>query len=147
MNAIEFISVATQLLAGEGEGRLRSAVSRAYYGAFHVARQFLFDCGVIVPIDSAAHRNVRWCLGSSSEPPIVEAGRRLEALRSTRNNADYDLATLRFTQSLYAKAQVERAVEIVGLLSPYQTETVRAKVAPTIRSYAATLRMPLRNLT
>lgn len=145
MNATEFISVATQLLAGEGEGRLRSAVSRAYYGAFHVAKQFLVDCGVIVPIDFAAHRNVCWCLANSSEPSIVEAGRRLEALRTTRNNADYNLTTARFARNLYAKAQVERAVEIVNLLSPYQAAAARAKVAPTIRGYASTLGMRLRN--
>lgn len=146
MNATEFISVATHLLAGQGEGRLRSAVSRAYYGAFHVARQFLFDCGVIVPIDFVAHRNVCWCLANSSEPSIAEAGRRLEALRSTRNKADYDLDTTRFSRSLYAKAQVERAIEIVDLLAPYHAEAAKLAVAPAVCAYASTLGLPLRNL-
>lgn len=147
MNAHEFISVATQLLAGEAEGRLRSAVSRAYYGAFHVARQFLFECGVMVPIDFAAHRNVGWCLLNSSEPSIVEAGTRLESLRKIRNLADYELASTHFTRNAYAKAQVERAVRIVEVLSLYQAETARATVAPVIREYAATLGMPLRHPT
>lgn len=145
MNAHEFISVATQLIAAEGEGRLRSAVSRAYYGAFHVARQFLVDCGVIVPIDFATHRNVGWCLTHSAESSIVDAGGRLESLRKIRNLADYDLANTHFTRRVYAKAQVERAVEIVDLLSRYQTEVARARVAPTIRGYASTLGMPVRH--
>lgn len=144
MTANDFISVATQLLAGEGEGRFRSAVSRGYYGAFHIARQFLFDCGVLVPIDLSVHRNVRWCLANSTEPRIVDASRILESLRRVRNDADYNLSSPRFNDRAAATKEVQRAVEISGLLAPYQTESEINRVAPKIKAYAAMLGLPIR---
>lgn len=144
MDPNEFISVATQLLAGQGEGRLRSAVSRAYYGAFHVARQFVADCGVIVPIDPLSHRNVQWCLANSAEPPLEEVARRLRSLRDARNDADYELARKRFVNYAEARHNVERAVGITTLLTPYGTIDERNRVAPKIKAYAAMLGLPIR---
>lgn len=140
----EFISVATQLLAGDGEGRLRSAVIRAYYGAFHLARQFIVDCGVVVPIDGLVHRNVRWCLANSAEPPLINAARELDSLRKVRNEADYELASTRFTHHNNARNDVQSAVEIAMLLSPYGTLDERNRVAPKIKAYAAMLGLPIR---
>lgn len=145
MTANDFISVATQLLAGDGEGRFRSAVSRGYYGAFHIARQFLFDCGVLVPIDLAVHRNVRWCLANSAEPRIVDASRLLESLRRVRNDADYNLSSTRFNDRAAVKKEVQRAAEISALLSPYQSESEISRVSPKIRAYAVAIGLLLRS--
>ena len=135
----EFISVATQFLSGEGEGRFRSAVSRAYYGAFHIARDFLSDCGVVIGIDPLAHRNIRWCLANSSEQLIERAGRLLETLRESRNEADYKLSSTRFSLRSNAKAEVELAIQISTLLAAYQADEARNRVAPNIRVYASKL--------
>ncbi|HET6881882.1 MAG TPA: hypothetical protein VFI31_17080 [Pirellulales bacterium] len=143
MNPNEFISVATQLLAGRGEGRLRSAVSRAYYGAFHLARQFVADCGVIIPIDTLAHRNVQWCLSNSDEHSLAEVARRLRSLRQARNVADYNLSSNRFVDRAEAQAEVQRAVEIDILLAPYRFEDERVRVAPKIKAYGTILGLPL----
>lgn len=145
MKPNEFISVATQLLAGEGEGRFRSAVSRAYYGAFHVAKEFLFDCGVNIGIDALAHRNVCWCLANSGEPVMVDISRLLEALRKERNDADYKLSSQRFVQRGPAKAEVERAKKIVTFLAAYQTDEAKNRVAPSIRTYASKIGLALRS--
>lgn len=45
----DFLLVANDLLAGDTEAKWRSAVSRAYYAAFHAARKFLTACGFTVP--------------------------------------------------------------------------------------------------
>lgn len=140
----EFISVATQLLAGEGEGRLRSAVSRAYYGAFHLAREFLSDCGIIIGIDALAHRNVRWCLANSNEQFIEKASRLLDTLRESRNEADYKLASTRFRLRSNATGEVQLAVEISALLAPYQADEHKDRVAPNIRAYASKIGIPVR---
>lgn len=146
MSPNEFISVATQLLASETEGRLRSAVSRAYYGAFHVAREFLSDCGVIIGLDPFAHRNVRWCLENSNAPPIEDAARLLDTLRKARNNADYQLSSTRFSLRSKASAEVERAVQIATLLAAYEADETRHRVAPDIRAYASRIGLPLRSM-
>jgi uncharacterized protein (UPF0332 family) len=43
MNGELFLTVAAELVSGKSEAHHRSAVSRAYYGAFHAARQLLQD--------------------------------------------------------------------------------------------------------
>ena len=45
MNGRDFLDVANDLLASPREAAWRSAVSRAYYVAFHVARELLGDLG------------------------------------------------------------------------------------------------------
>lgn len=144
MDPNEFISVATQLLASHGEGRLRSAVSRAYYGAFHLARDFIADCGVVIPIDIQAHRNVLWCLANAAEPTLEEVARGVRSLRDARNGADYDLLSKRFISHGLARNDVERAVEITMLLAAYRKDDERNRVAPKIRAYAAMLGLPVR---
>jgi uncharacterized protein (UPF0332 family) len=65
MTGDDFISLATQLLAGKSEAHFRTAVGRAYYGAFHLARDFVRACGILVSSGPEAHRSVRWCLANS----------------------------------------------------------------------------------
>ena len=55
MNPREFLDLAGEWAAGTREGEWRSAVSRAYYAAFHVARTLLQDCGFAVPAAEQAH--------------------------------------------------------------------------------------------
>ena len=45
----EFLDLADELLDGSGEASWRSAVSRAYYAAFHTARLLLIHCGFLIP--------------------------------------------------------------------------------------------------
>jgi uncharacterized protein (UPF0332 family) len=143
MNAQEFISVATQLIAGEGEGRFRSAVSRAYYGAFHTAREFLGVCGSLIPINSMAHRSVAWCLSNSADPDLEDAGTYLESLRDARNDADYDLSGGQFATKTNAMAELRRAVKVTDILGNYSSEEARTGVRPQLRAYALTLGLPV----
>lgn len=146
MSPNEFISVATQLLAGEGEGRLRSAVSRAYYGAFHIGKQLLSDCGVIIGIDALAHRNVRWCLANTNEQSVKNLAKVLEHLRKARNDADYELTSTRFVDRSAAKAEVKRAVEVFTVLAAYSADEANDRIGPAIRVYASKIGLPWRTM-
>ena len=55
MTGNEFIILAGKLATSADEASLRSAVSRAYYGAFHLAIQFLNDIERPVPQNANAH--------------------------------------------------------------------------------------------
>ena len=147
MSPTEFITVATQFLAGDGEGRWRSAVSRAYYGAFHVSRQLLSDCGIVIRIDTLAHRNVRWCLANSGEQALENAAKLLDTLREARNDADYELSSAEFSSRANAKGEVERAIEIVTLLGPYEATETKNRIAPNIRAYASKLGLVMRPMS
>ena len=48
----DFLTLAQRWVQGTAEGEWRSAVSRAYYAAFHEARQLLRDLGFQVPPES-----------------------------------------------------------------------------------------------
>jgi len=54
MDGSDFIALAGKLAAGPaaGEATYRTAVSRAYYGAFHIARSFLAELG-LQPVGNA----------------------------------------------------------------------------------------------
>ena len=55
MDAHEFLDLATSLATEDSEAAWRTAVSRAYYAAFHLAGQLLTDCGFKVPDADYAH--------------------------------------------------------------------------------------------
>lgn len=87
----EFLSLAEQYVQGQAEADWRSAVSRAYYAAFHVAREFMSDLGFATPRADQAHAFLWRRLGNCGHVPLTLAGSRLNQLRGERNRADYDL--------------------------------------------------------
>ena len=54
MNPHDFLEVANEWITGVREAEWRSAVSRAYYAAFHVARLLLERCGFSVCPEASA---------------------------------------------------------------------------------------------
>jgi hypothetical protein len=90
MNWRDLLSLAARLAADPTEGDWRAAVSRAYYAAFHVARQLLADLNFTVPRADRAHQYLVFRLSNCGESAVEQAGRDLETLRRLRNRADYD---------------------------------------------------------
>jgi uncharacterized protein (UPF0332 family) len=72
------------------EARLRSAISRAYYAAFCLAKNHLRDKeGHPIPREDV-HKWVRDQFKNSLEPNRNQVGHDLNRLRLGRNKADYD---------------------------------------------------------
>jgi hypothetical protein len=70
MDGNDFIALAGKLAVAPaaGEATYRTVVSRAYYGAFHLARSFLVELG-FVPLGNAnVHGFVRHYLNGSKHP-------------------------------------------------------------------------------
>src|SRR5438445_3393042 len=91
MNGRDFLTLASKLLAETTEAAWRSAVSRAYYAAFHEARQLLRDLGFVVPRADQAHAYLWLRLSNCGDPQVRLAGSDLNRLRRERNRADYDI--------------------------------------------------------
>jgi uncharacterized protein (UPF0332 family) len=91
MNPRDFLEVADELAAGTREAEWRSAVSRAYYAAFHQTRNVLRQFGFSIPVANQAHAYLWLRLANSGQPDLKQAGADLNNLRSMRNRADYDL--------------------------------------------------------
>src|SRR5215813_4422220 len=77
------------------EAVLRSAVSRAYYAAFHVADGYLQDSGNYPPTygnnaEGSHNRIINTFINSATHPEWEKVGRRLRRLKNFRHWADYN---------------------------------------------------------
>lgn len=111
MNWREFLQLATRLAAEATEADWRTAVSRAYYAAFHVARRLLSDLKFTVPRADRAHQYLVYRLCNSGEAVVEQAGRDLDTLRRLRNRADYD------EMPALTQPQAAAAVQLAGGIS------------------------------
>lgn len=126
MNWRDFLSLAARLAAAATEADWRSAVSRAYYAAFHVARRLLADLNFTVPRADRAQQYLVFRLSNCGEAVVERAGRDLETLRRLRNRADYDNAPP-FTQP-QAAAAVRLAEHIIRELDNTRNDPPRTTV-------------------
>jgi uncharacterized protein (UPF0332 family) len=150
MNGNEFVSLAIKLSNSQHEAELRTAVSRAYYGAFHSARELIVDCGIAFPrkdlLGSDIHRKVRFCLANAGHPDAISIANNLDSLRRQRNLADYDLATGKFTalHVRQVRTTLDIAIEIVDALQRCRTADTFSQFRQSVRGYAHdVLRLPL----
>ena len=133
MTGRDFLTLASCLVAGADEASWRTAVSRAYYAAFHVARQLMNDLGFTVPYADRAHGYLWLRLQNSGEPSVVQAGADLKDLRGLRNKADYDLSfSLR---SPFARTQYSTAESIILALEAAAVEPIRSQIVAGMRAY------------
>jgi uncharacterized protein (UPF0332 family) len=94
----EYFNLAKELAETSKEAELRSAVSRAYYSAFCLARNYLRDIQQYPRLwrnktyDINAHQYVaeKFIYNQSKSQTMIEIGKDLSRLRRMRNKADYD---------------------------------------------------------
>ncbi len=133
MNGRDFLLVAARLAAETTEGDWRTAVSRAYYAAFHVIRHSLSDLKFTVPRTDRAHQYLVYRLSNSGEAVVEQAGRDLDTLRRLRNRADYDeIPTLTQPQAV---AAVQLAGGIIQALDAARQEPSRTQIRDAMIVY------------
>lgn len=135
----DYIGLALRLAAKKsaGEASYRSAVSRAYYGAFHLAISFLSGLGFNVPKGASAHGWVPQALIGSDQQDAAEAGRLLQDLHAERIVADYRWERRATGTQLDAKTSVETASSIRKLLRACADPAVKSSVKSAISGYLA----------
>lgn len=114
----EFLDLAEELVQRVGSaGAERSAVSRAYYAAFHRASAYVQERGVRLTFTGRDHALVwDWFLRSDANPALRWVGNAGSGLRRTRRHADYEPPPLP-SQSEAAERSVKIARRIVQELS------------------------------
>jgi uncharacterized protein (UPF0332 family) len=144
MRGQDFLELAVRLANGASEAEYRTAVSRAYYGAFHAARDLVEDTGVELPATAEAHRKVQLCLAESGDAIGKHAGDELGVLRNRRNSADYDLHSPGPGEKNFAVAQIARAQRLVAAIASCRTAPAWPQFRAKVRTYAAqVLRLPV----
>jgi hypothetical protein len=136
MNGEAFIRFAGKIAAMQVDAAsCRSVVSRAYYGAFHIARDFLSQLAVVAPKNANTHVFVQHQLAESGVEPAMNAASLLADLHTDRIEADYKLQKTNVESSSFARACVERAVQIESALEACREPQTSASIKAGIAEY------------
>ena len=119
----EYFNLAKELAETSKEAELRSAVSRAYYSAFCLARNYLRDIQQYRRLwrnktyDINAHKYVaeKFIYNQSKSQIMIEIGKDLSRLRKMRNKADYE--DTMFNLKREARTALMLAQNIISALS------------------------------
>jgi uncharacterized protein (UPF0332 family) len=134
MDETGFLELADELSTGTRQAEWRTAISRAYYAAFHKARTLLRQSGFRIPVAENAHAYLSLRLSNSGHPDVEDAGRNLNHLRRVRNWADYEIDLP--VDSATAIDHVRVALGIVQLLHQLANEpTILSRVVDAIKVY------------
>jgi uncharacterized protein (UPF0332 family) len=119
----------------------RSAISRAYYAAYHVAVRFLATIHVEIKEPAKGHDAVRQAFLFCSDPLAKEIGVMLRTLHTQRKWADYELDNPDPEERETAKAACSQATSTIKKLelceSPPQLATMLAKVKRWVEDHPA----------
>jgi uncharacterized protein (UPF0332 family) len=119
----EYFNLAKELAETSKEAELRSAVSRAYYSAFCLARNYLRDIqqGPRFSRNKTYDINVHQYVADefvhhqSKSQTMIEIGKDLSRLRKMRNKADYE--DTMFNLKREARTALMLAQNIISALS------------------------------
>ena len=118
----EFLTLAETLQSdpdslGLREASLRSAISRAYYATFCIARNFGRDRGEFTPTGTGRdHTLVRTHFELSSNRTRRKIGVDINRMRDNRNTADYDDVLIGRPESL-AQSSIDIARNVLNALN------------------------------
>lgn len=142
MDGNDFITLAGKLAAAPaaGEATYRTAVSRAYYGAFHLAHTFLSELGFRPLGNANVHGFVQHYLNGSQHAEACRAAFLLSHLHAARNRADYRLNDPQFASRPDAMLIVERAALVVSALESCRAADARDSIRQAIAEYEQKIR-------
>lgn len=135
MKPAEFIRFAERLVVQPAAvpAALRSAASRAYYGAYHLTDEFLVSLGFH---PDANHNLHTWLIGSL-HPAAQKLGRCLADLQTGRVAADYKLSRLDAESPKSARRAIELARDFEAYYADCQSPEAREQIARDVRSFLA----------
>ncbi len=136
MNASHFIDFAAKIAATYADAAAcRSSISRAYYGAFHIAKSFLERLGSRPFKNANSHVFVQHCLMNCGHRQALRRGRYLQDLFRDRLLADYSLQVHRVENVEFARVAVESAREVQNLIESCDTNEAITEIKAGIAEY------------
>lgn len=123
MNGSDFITVASGIASNNAcPAGYRSAVSRSYYGCFHLAKATLNGFGWYCPKgNNNEHQWVQRHFLNCATTDFMALGKALENLHGSRKQADYDLHVVAANGEPNALASIARAKKLEADLSAAST--------------------------
>ncbi len=109
----ELVSMSERIIiTDKTEASFRSSVSRAYYAAFHHAKDFLSFWQIPEFPDQSVHQSTVTRLFSMGKSEIAQIGRSLDRLRIKRVRADYESNII--INENEAKSSLDSAKKIIN---------------------------------
>jgi uncharacterized protein (UPF0332 family) len=136
MRPDDFIAAAGKLaaIAQGNEALLRSAVSRAYYGVFHLTLELLGAASIDLPRNASAHVRCRRLLAACGQPLANDIAEVLADLHADRIRADYRLTDNRYRAFARVQSSIERANDAAGWIAECTQEPIRSEIASELKS-------------
>jgi uncharacterized protein (UPF0332 family) len=139
MTGDEFLTLADAMLhesQARSEAICRTAISRAYYGAFHLSQALLHQPGVAVGKD---HGDIWRCLASSQVVVAKQVATRLAMLHEDRTVADYKLDSPKPKSFDYARDCVNRGLYLQRLIDLCSQEPARSQIKAGVEAHRNSL--------
>ena len=133
MTGHKFINLAVRLASAKSpdEATLRTAVSRAYYGALHIAKAYLLELG----FPTTGHGEPWQYLYEGGNKHLSVAAALLSDLQSARVKADYAMQSTAAPTLATVRLQIEAAVRIRDSLGLCADEDTQAAIRKQIEMY------------
>lgn len=138
MNPNDFFAFASKLFLSFPPSAAchRSVISRAYYGAYHSARQLLDNLGIRSKSGISEHLYLQRLLKESQLDEAIDIGQSLDNLHQSRKEADYDLESGKPERRSQVQACLERAVDIISRVTAFSTdEALQVRLREGIEDY------------
>ena len=135
MDPKEFLRVANDLLKLQGAAEVRSAVSRAYYAAFHVAADILAGMDFRISKGPAGHGEVCHRLSNCGNADVETIGQDLFDFKGIRNDADYKLLKSEAEKPTRAKLIVQNTATIIEDLKTHCNGPDRDNIKRAIKAW------------
>ena len=135
MKPDEFYALALRLVAVGKTAECRSALSRAYYSAAHVAKETLESMGVRLPPGNNMHSLIPNLLSNSNDPRLSRAGHRLREIQSKRIKADYKLSDRESENAKSVAVWIADAGEVIQIVQETFSGKNAIIVIASIQSY------------
>lgn len=121
-----------------GAAGLRSATSRAYYGAYLSAKSLIEGKDIAIPCkskDLSEHAVVQRFLMGCKVTDAMKLGQKLSNLHEQRKNADYEMAMMECEDQGISQANVGIADTIMDLLQQCSPVAIKQQIRAGIIQY------------
>lgn len=135
MDPRDFLALAKRLSSSAAPAGCRTAISRAYYAAFHVGAAHLRDLGFSIGKGAAGRGEVQRCLMNSGDPAVASAAQALSHLHTRRIRADYQLDRPEAEQPGNVRTLTDVAGDVIQALDSAFRGPRRAAIEAAIRQW------------
>ena len=136
MDPRQFLYLAQRLAEhGAYPVEFRSAISRAYYAAFHVGLNVLKGMGFSIYENALAHKTVYQHLCNSGDDELDKTASKMNDLRTRRNHADYKLNRPDVEKKENARMLVHQAARLIETIEKRCQSEDRGEIIDAIQEW------------